>query len=131
MILEAAIITTLCSPHRCVPVRKVEWQVKFPIKQLAIFFLFPSKKFQPISFKIQTSPQKQKEQRQKQLDDFFSNVLSLSVHFEFFAILSFCLYFVKFVCSLKRLQRLKQEWQKSPAGTRQTYSKNYVWFREK
>ncbi len=31
---------------------------------------------------------------------------------------------------LQRLQRLKQEWQKSPAGTRQTYGKNYVWFEE-
>ncbi len=38
---------------------------------MTIFFLFPSKKFLPISFKIQlleTSPPKQKEQRQKQLD---------------------------------------------------------------
>jgi hypothetical protein len=37
---------------------------------LAIFFLFHSKEFLPISFKIQlleSSPQKQKEQRQKQL----------------------------------------------------------------
>jgi hypothetical protein len=32
---------------------------------------------------------------------------------------------------VKRLQRLKQEWQKSPAGTRQTDSKNMVWFGEK
>jgi hypothetical protein len=31
---------------------------------------------------------------------------------------------------LKRLQKLKQEWQKSPAGTRQTDSKNLVWFGE-
>ncbi len=31
---------------------------------------------------------------------------------------------------LKRQQRLKQEWQKSPAGTRQTDGKNLVWFRE-
>jgi hypothetical protein len=30
----------------------------------------------------------------------------------------------------KRLQRLKQEWQKSPAGTRQTDGKNLVWFGE-
>jgi hypothetical protein len=29
-----------------------------------------------------------------------------------------------------RLQRLKQEWQKSPAGTRQTDGKNLVWFGE-
>jgi hypothetical protein len=44
--------------------------VKVLIKNLPIFFLFPSKEFLPISFKIQlleTSPQKQKEQRQKQL----------------------------------------------------------------
>ncbi len=31
---------------------------------------------------------------------------------------------------LKRLQRLKQEWQKSAAGTRQTDGKNLVWFGE-
>jgi hypothetical protein len=29
-----------------------------------------------------------------------------------------------------RLQRLKQEWQKSPAGNRQTDGKNMVWFGE-
>ncbi len=45
--------------------------VQVLVKHLAIFFLFPSKKFLPITFKIQlleTSPQKQKEQKQKQLD---------------------------------------------------------------
>jgi hypothetical protein len=62
------------------------------------------------------SPQKQKEQRQKHLNVFFSDVFSLPEHFEFFAIYSHCLHFAKFVCLLKRLQRLKQEWQKSPAG---------------
>jgi hypothetical protein len=31
---------------------------------------------------------------------------------------------------LKRLQRLKQEWQKSSSGTRQTDGKNLVWFGE-
>ncbi len=49
--------------------RKVEWQIEYLISD--VFFLLPSKKFLPISFKIQlleTSPQKQKEQRQKQLD---------------------------------------------------------------
>jgi hypothetical protein len=51
----------------------------------------------------------------------FSDVFSLPVHFEFFAIFSYCLNFAKFVCLLKRLQRLKQEWQKSPSGTRQIY----------
>jgi hypothetical protein len=43
---------------------------KVLIKNLAIFLLFPCKEFLPISFKIQlldTSPQKQKEQRKKQL----------------------------------------------------------------
>jgi hypothetical protein len=53
------------------PQRKVERQVKVLSKHLAVFFLLPSKKFLPISFKIQlleTSAPKQKEQRQKQLD---------------------------------------------------------------
>ncbi len=75
-------------------------QVKVLSKYLAIFFLFPSKKFLPISFKIQlleTSPQQQKEQRQKELDVSF--------------------YIAKFVFLLPRLHRLKLEWQKSPAGT--------------
>jgi hypothetical protein len=31
---------------------------------------------------------------------------------------------------LKRLQKMKKEWQKSPAGTRQTDGKNLVWFGE-
>ncbi len=50
-------------------VRSIE-EVKGLIKHLAIFFVLPSKKFLPISFKIQlleTSPHKQKAQRQKQL----------------------------------------------------------------
>jgi hypothetical protein len=32
--------------------------------------------------------------------------------------------------NLKRLQRLKQEWQRSPAGTRKTDGKILVWFGE-
>jgi hypothetical protein len=55
---------------------------------VAVFFLFFSKKFLPISFKIQlleTSRQKQKEQRQKKLVVSFSDVSSFPVHFEFFA----------------------------------------------
>jgi hypothetical protein len=60
-----------------------------------------------------------KEQRQKQVDVSFSDAFSLSVHFEFFAIFSFCLHFAKFVFLLKRLP----EWQKIPAGTRRTYGK--------
>ncbi len=50
--------------------RKVDRQVKVLFKNLAIFFLFPSKEFLPMPFKIQlleTFPWKQKEQRQKQL----------------------------------------------------------------
>jgi hypothetical protein len=34
------------------------------------------------------------------------------------------------VTFLKRLQRLKQEWQENPAGTRQTDGKDLVWFGE-
>ncbi len=48
----------------------MERQVKVLIKNLAIFFLFPSREFLPIAFEIpllETSPQKQKEQRQKQV----------------------------------------------------------------
>jgi hypothetical protein len=74
---------------------------------LAIFFLFPSKEFLPIPFKIQLLEillKKQKKQTQKQLgadkllqhkygslkfDVFFSDVYSLPVRFEFFAILSY------------------------------------------
>jgi hypothetical protein len=41
-----------------------------------------------------------------------SDVFFLPVHFEFFTIFSYYLHFAKFVCLLKRLQRLKQEWQK-------------------
>jgi hypothetical protein len=72
---------------------------------LAIFFLFPSKEFLPISFKIQlleTSPEKEKDQREKQLGadklvttqvwklknfmSLFCDVFSLPVHFEYYAI---------------------------------------------
>ncbi len=95
----------------------VERKVKVLIKNLAIFFLFPSKEFLPIPFKVQlleTSPQKQKEQTKKQLgadkllphkygslkfDVFFSYVFSLPVRFEF-AIFSYYLHFAKFVCLL-------------------------------
>ncbi len=50
------------------------------------------------------------------------------------AILNLKLY--KLITLLKKLQKfkqefaLKQEWQKSPAGTRQTDGKNLVWFGE-
>ncbi len=36
----------------------------------------------------------------------------------------------KLLTFLKGLQRLKQEWQKSPAGIRQTDGRNMVWFGE-
>ncbi len=68
---------------------------------MAIFFLFPSKKFLPVSFKIQlleTSPQKQKEQRQKHLDVSFFWCLFPSCTFWIF---SYCSHFAKFVCLLE------------------------------
>jgi hypothetical protein len=85
-------------------------------------FYFPPRSFCRYSSKFscwKLLPKKQNEQRQKQLDVSFSDVFSLPVHFEFFAVSSYCLHFAKFVCLLKRLQRFKQEWQKSPAETRQ------------
>jgi hypothetical protein len=36
----------------------------------------------------------------------------------------------KLISFLKMLKKLKQLWQKSPAGTRQTDGKNLVWFGE-
>jgi hypothetical protein len=57
----------------------------------------------------------------------FSDVFSLPVYFEFFEIFSYCLHFAMFVCLLKRLRILKQEWQKSPTGTRQTDKLGLVW----
>jgi hypothetical protein len=62
----------------------VERQVKTRIKHLDILFLLPSKKFPPISFKnqqLETSHQKQKEQRQNQPDVSFSDVFSIPEHF--------------------------------------------------
>jgi hypothetical protein len=81
---------------------KVERQIKVLIKNLVIVFIFHSKEFLPISFKshwLETSPQKQKEQRQMQLgaDKLVTtqiwklkNLLSLFsdvfVHFEYYAV---------------------------------------------
>ena len=76
--------------------RKVEQQVKVLIKHLTVFFLLPSKKFLQISFKIQlleTSPQTEAARCL-----LFSEVFSLPVHLELFAIFSYCLHFAKFVC---------------------------------
>jgi hypothetical protein len=44
--------------------------------------------------------------------------MSLPVRFEFIASSHTVYIFSKFVCLLKRLQRLKQEWKKSPSVTR-------------
>ncbi len=66
--------------------------IKVLIKHLAIFFLLPSKKFLPISFKIlllETSPQKQKEQRQKQLDVSFY-VFSILNSLHLLLLFTFC-----------------------------------------
>jgi hypothetical protein len=46
----------------------------------------------------------------------FSDVFSLPVHFEFFTIYYYCLYFAKFVCLLKRLQRLIRNGRKVQLG---------------
>ncbi len=143
---------------------------------MAIFFLFPSKEFLSISFKIpllETSPQKQKEQRQKQLGadklvptqiwklknlmslfyDLFPSckfwklcniwIINLEINIYLKRIWKICQkencpvsnltiekYTYKLLSFLKRLQRLKQEWQKSQAETRQTDGKNMVWFGE-
>ncbi len=116
------------------PQRKVERQAKVLIQYLAIFFLTSQQEISAdiiqnsavVNFSPKTEGTKTKAARYL----FFSDVFSLPVHFEFFAVFSYCLHFAKFVCLLKRLQRLKQEWQKSPTVTRQTYGKNQVWFGE-
>ncbi len=46
----------------------------------------------------------------------FSNLKNLKVY--------------KVITFLKRLKVFKQEWQESPAWTRQTDGKNFVWFGE-
>ena len=98
---------------------------------MAIFFLFPGKKFLSDSkfscWKL--LPQKRRT-KTKAAVTLFYGAFSLPAHFEFFAIFSRCLHFSKFVCLLKRLERLKQEWQKSSCGIRRTYGKNQVWFGE-
>ncbi len=115
------------------PLRKVERQVKVLIEHLAIFFLLPTKKFLPISFKIQLleiSPQKTEGTKTKAARCLFFLMFFPSCIFWILCSLILLFTFCHFVCLLKRLQRLKQEWQKSPAGTRQTDSKNLVWFGE-
>ncbi len=82
---------------------------------MAIFFQSPSKEFLPISFKIQlweTSPHKQKEQRQKDL----KRIWRMYQRGETAHLATLNLKIYKLIIFLKRLQRLEQEWQKSPAG---------------
>ncbi len=55
------------------------------------------------------SPQK-KEQRQKQLDVSFSDVFSLPVHVEFFAVFYYYLHFAMHVClSVKETTEIETE----------------------
>jgi hypothetical protein len=72
-----------------------------------------------IQLLVETSIQTQKEQRQKQQDVSFFGWLFPSCRFSILCnlLIMYTVHFAKFVCLLKRLQRLKQEWQKSPAGT--------------
>ncbi len=67
--------------------QKISWHC--PFKHLTILFLFPSKTFLPL---LETTPQKQKEQRQKQIDVSFSWCLFPSCTFKFFAIFSYFLH---------------------------------------
>ncbi len=119
------------------PQRKVVRQLKVLIKHLAIFFLFflPARSFCRGQYHSKFScwklfPKKRRNKDKSSQMSLFSDVFSLPVHLEFFSVFSYCLHFAKFVCLLKSLHTLKQEWQKSPAGTRQTYGKNQVWFGE-
>jgi hypothetical protein len=112
-----------CSSACCLPLRKVERKVKFLIKHLAISFYFPARSFCQYYSNFSCWKLLPKHRRNKDKSSklsLFSDAFSLPVHFEFFAIFSYCLHFAKFVCLLQRLQ----EWLKSPAGTRQTYGKN-------
>ncbi len=129
----------ICSPGR----RQTGWAIeegraaskKSPLNIWLFSFYFPAWSFCRYHFKIQlleTSTQKNRRNKDKSSKvSLFSDVFSLQVNFEFVCNLLLLLtFFAKFACLLKRLQRLKQEWQKSPAGTRQTYGKTYVRFRE-
>jgi hypothetical protein len=82
----------------------VERQVKVLIKNLNIFLLFPSKEFPPISFK---------------------KFVCLLCHWSPPHTHTVCT-----VHTVHTEQKLKREQQNSPTGTRQTDSKNLVWFGE-
>ncbi len=100
-------------------------------------FYFPARSFYRYHSQVSCWKHLPKNRRNKDKSrqtSLFSDVFSLPVHFEFFAIFSYCLHFTKFVYLLKRLQRLKQEQQKSPAsswGTKQTYGKKTRFGQEK
>jgi hypothetical protein len=99
--------------------RQIHSHWSLPLNSWLFSFYFPARSFCRYHSKFscwKLLPKKQKEQRQKQPDLSFSDVFSLPVHFEFFAIFSHCLHFAKFVCLLKRLQRLKQECRKVQLG---------------
>jgi hypothetical protein len=128
------VLTFVAPLYKHRPKRKEERQVNVLSKHLAIFFLFPSKKFLPISSKIQLleiSPQIQKEQRQKQLNVFFSDVFSLPEHFELFAIFSYFVHFAKFVClytaEIETGRAEKSSWDQANIQQNQ----NLVWRKRK
>ncbi len=114
--------------------RKVERQVKVLILNIWLFsFCFPARSFCQYHSKFSCWKLLTKNRRNKDKSSqmsLFSDVFThtLPVYSEFFATFFYCLHFDKFVCILKRLQRLKQEWQKSPAGTNQNTTKlGLVW----
>jgi hypothetical protein len=76
-----------------IPQRKIERQVKVLIKNLAIFFLFPSKQSLPISFKFSCGKLLPKTEGTMLEDNDYANT-------GIFQAQQFNLYFAKFVCLL-------------------------------
>ncbi len=95
---------------------------------MAIFFLFPRKKFLPISFKIQlleTSPQKQKKQRQTKLDVSFSDVFSLPVQCTLLILCDLLLFcqvciLVKETAEIETGMAEKSTWDQANIGQKKT-----------
>ncbi len=133
--LRCSLLQLLCVCHLRL---KVERQVKVLVKNLAIFFLFTSREFLPILFKKFVCL----------LCHYSPSSPSLPPHTVcthwaiIFKTLWLCIY-LKRIWTMcwwpswrdcrnwnRRLQKMKQEWQKSPAGTRQTDGKKLVWFGE-
>ncbi len=94
--------------------RKAERQVKVLIKNLAIFFLFPSKQFLPISLKNQLLQYLNHENWNKHIYStwigFEECVREETTHLATLKPKKYISY--KLIAFLKTLQRLKQEWQK-------------------